>query len=1194
MDIPKKSTMDFPTSPVDPEVFQAMQNVDVISLSHMSESKLRPVLPALVRMALCKSVDTSEAWATSRKTVLNILSNFDVVNGLVALLSIDFHSLEQDVKKEQNLRDKMGSNQTESALISQVEQGLSLEFERSDCAHRIRLVLSEVFFIIGQVKESKDFYVKTSELFECEIYLEDISDVLCIAQAELPSLLPIVSLANALLSVKNGSWLLCRLVANSPDCFHEVCKHLVSHGEKVDEDSVAGQRRMSMLQMLCSMNPLETLTVRSLCVQHCAMAGLTISLSLSIIYNQHHHRYRHTSTIADNDLLPFITSLLLGPDQNIRTWFSQYIKSGQKKKKSKASQLVSLRQTLLDLLQEILPKPYQAIASNQVIKASSFIRLYCALKGMAAFKFTDQEMKLILDLITSQPPLSAAGARFVSLGLCFLISSPYFMVSSEQEGQVTEWIRWLMKFGDSFDKEAGGTSFEELLFLIAIHFHSNQTYAIADLVSATLGMKSPVKSNNLTKLRHIFTQEVFTEQVITMHAVKVPVTPQLNDNMTGYLPVHSIYQLLKSYSFAKHKVAIKDWIYKQMLNSSVPLHSKLPPLIEVYVNSILVKGNKSDFQNEPIAEQDVLDVFKESVFTVRSSHRMDTSKPDKQSSEDQPCLTPQLLMLYYMLLYEDSLLNNMKSIVSCNRKVKVYPEYVMEEIPINFLIQEAQKNQQFYAGLFSPLLRLLATHYPHLCLVEDWLEETVAPVGLFHCTGSFSKNACSPEAFQKAVDDVAMNQKCPLAIFQLLDSLLVIPARDLLVYADCIVASLPAILSPSVPRRVQDLIKKIWFRLHGLMPRRLRLMTVNALRISHNGVKSAVALSENDITVDPLVVLQCDNRVFRCPPVLEIVLRVLEAYIQACRVFLSSHIASHPLMETPSFNIASDQDKKDKEKQLQDKTSVSVEQERKELKNALTSAQESAVVQILLECCLRLPEEKKETSLLSNLREVQCLICCFLHQMFIADPNLAKLVHFQGYPSELLPITVAGIPSMHICFDFIRELLSQPQMEKQMFAIELASHLCLQYALPKAMSIARLIINIMFTVLGALSAEERAEFLIKTVPSLVLICQAFPPLCEDVNSLLMQIGRVSMATLSSTSNIMQAAFISDTDPLHHPYHHHSGTTSNTNTASNSILKKKVCTYVKGTLSGQYFRLNQIVRDTFSDIVHKAIVMRNIY
>jgi len=29
------------------------------------------------------------------------------------------------------------------------------------------------------------------------------------------------------------------------------------------------------------------------------------------------------------------------------------------------------------------------------------------------------------------------------------------------------------------------------------------------------------------------------------------------------------------------------------------------------------------------------------------------------------------------------------------------------------------------------------------------------------------------------------------------------------------------------------------------------------------------------------------------------------------------------------------------------------------------------------------------------LREIQCRVCSSLHQMFIADPHIAKLVHFQ-------------------------------------------------------------------------------------------------------------------------------------------------------------------------------------------------------
>lgn len=45
-------------------------------------------------------------------------------------------------------------------------------------------------------------------------------------------------------------------------------------------------------------------------------------------------------------------------------------------------------------------------------------------------------------------------------------------------------------------------------------------------------------------------------------------------------------------------------------------------------------------------------------------------------------------------------------------------------------------------------------------------------------------------------------------------------------------------------------------------------------------------------------------------------------------------------------------------------------------------------------------DAEPEGGLLSDLREVQCLICCLLHQMFIADPNIAKLVHFQVIQCE--------------------------------------------------------------------------------------------------------------------------------------------------------------------------------------------------
>ena len=54
------------------------------------------------------------------------------------------------------------------------------------------------------------------------------------------------------------------------------------------------------------------------------MPGLAISLSLQIGKSD-----RQTDTQTD-DLVAFVSSLLLGNDQAIRMWFSQFVKAGQK------------------------------------------------------------------------------------------------------------------------------------------------------------------------------------------------------------------------------------------------------------------------------------------------------------------------------------------------------------------------------------------------------------------------------------------------------------------------------------------------------------------------------------------------------------------------------------------------------------------------------------------------------------------------------------------------------------------------------------------------------------------------------------------------------------------------------------------------------------------------------------------------
>ncbi|XP_061596154.1 integrator complex subunit 2 isoform X1 [Cololabis saira] len=1125
--------------------FEAMQKVDVVRLAALSDPELRLLLPCLVRMALCAPADQSQSWAQDKKLILRLLSGVEAVNSIVALLSVDFHALEQDARKEQQLRHKAGASNGESVLVSQLQHGLTLEFEHSDPLRRLRLTLSELLAIMNKVVDSNgEFFLKSSELFESPVYLEEVADVLCILQAELPSLLPIVDVAEALLHVRNGDWFLCLLVANVPDSFNEVCRGLIKNGERQDEESVGGRRRTEALRQLCQMNPSQALNIRAMVVEECHLPGLGVALTLD---------YKpDAADDAVSPLVSYVSGLLLGTNSKVRTWFSMFIRNGQQRKRESSSVLWQMRRQLLLELVAILPRSrsthvpndgnmddesgsgYSGLREEHVVKASALLRLYCALMGIAGLRPTDEEAEQLLQLMTSRPPATPAGVRFVSLSFCKLLAFPTLVSTPEQEQLMVMWLSWMIKEEEYFESAAGvSASFGEMLLLVAMYFHSNQLSSIIELVCSTLGMKIAIKPSSLSKMKTIFTQEIFTEQVVTAHAVRVAVTNNLSANITGFLPIHCIYQLLRSRSFTKHKVSIKDWIYRQLCETTTPIHTQLIPLIDAYINSILTPASKANPEatNQPITEQEILNVFQS------SAGQGDSSRGGRQRYS----ITTQLLILYYILSYEENLLASTKQLALMQKKPKSYTAALMDQIPIKYLVTQAQGLQQELGGLHSSLLRLLATNYPHLCLVEDWVcEEQVTGTLPLLRRMMLPTNTCRytqnqlHQAFQK------LPSSSP-RLMRILEHLTLLSPGDLIPYAEALTASTALLLEPAVPRRIMQTLNKLWMGLNTVMPRRLWVMTVNALQPSAKLLRQQT-YTQNDLMVDPLIVLRCDQRVYRCPPLIDIVLHMLNGYLLASRAYLQCH-----LKETADFD-----------RQTVSNLGVSGQPDtpevtREELKNALLSAQDSAAVQILLEICLPNSEEQQlgattesllqsirvpvqgkrkqgslgsaaraveedaepEGGLLSDIREVQCLICCLLHQMFIADPNIAKLVHFQGYPQALLPLTVAGIPSMHICLDFIPELLAQPQLEKQIFAIQLLSYLCTQYALPKSLSVARLAISVMGTLLTVLTRAKRFSFFMPTLPCLVAFCQAFPPLYDDVAALLVQVGQVCASDVAT-------------------------------------------------------------------------------
>lgn len=619
--------------------FSTVQRVDVEALVTLPEWELRPLLPCLVRMALCAPLDTRPEWARKKEAILRVLSGIESVNSLVALLSIDFHLLEIDVRKDQMLRAKAGPS-ADSILIPPLTNAISIEFERSDAAGRLRLVLSQLLTLMVSNGAQVD-KERVADLFSMDIYVDEVADVLSIAHTELPGLLSVADMSEALLVVKNGAAFVTRLVANSPESFLEVAYQLISNASERLEDS---DRRADCLGQLCRMNPAEALQVRARAVELCRMPELCVVLTLEQPEQQ-------------SDLVAFVSGLLLGSDEKVRNWFATYVRNYQKRPEQTALSL--MRAKLLHKLRSSISfnKDYHELAESTVIvEMNGLIRLYSALK-VAGMRFSDEENQILLQVVTCRCQPTPAGVRFICLSVSMLLSSPALIATQEFERQALEYLRYLVSQAQE--------GVAELLLLVAIHFHANQLGAIAELVCTTLAMRVAVRPNSLAKMRSLFIAELFTEQVVTAHAVRVPVTPRLNADVTGFLPVHCVYQLLKSRSFSKQRVSIKDWVYRQLLEATTPLHPILPSLIEVYVHSVL--SPIGECTHQPLTDAEVISA---------------SSKTNGIKAE----ILPSLLMLYYLLLYEDVRLANIRQLQGAakGRKVKAYSANLITRLPIRY------------------------------------------------------------------------------------------------------------------------------------------------------------------------------------------------------------------------------------------------------------------------------------------------------------------------------------------------------------------------------------------------------------------------------------------------------------------------------------------------------------------------------
>eukprot|EP01134_Creolimax_fragrantissima_P004885 CFRG4885T1 len=229
---------------------------------------------------------------------------------------------------------------------------------------------------------------------------------------------------------------------------------------------------------------------------------------------------------------------------------------------------------------------------------------------------------------------------------------------------------------------------------------------------------------------------------------------------------------------------------------------------------------------------------------------------------------------------------------------------------------------------------------------------------------------------------------------------------------------------------------------------------------------SVAAYTRLDFLKDPLLLLRVSSDILLHPRLLSILLKILGPVLEAANDHFGRMTQAVSSMK--EYRLSA------------------LEQQQATVKHFRASA----VVQLLLESACQ--ETYKE-------------IFAFIHHLFIEIPMLIKLVHFQTYADDLLPLTVSGIPSMHMCMSFIPELISQPDVDQQIFGVLLASHLAFQYPVGQNVAAIRAVLTFLQHNIS-LSSPDRTRILVKCLPVLPRFCETLPSIVHECIALLVSTG----------------------------------------------------------------------------------------
>ncbi|KAG2377342.1 hypothetical protein C9374_009253 [Naegleria lovaniensis] len=699
-------------------------------------------------------------------------------------------------------------------------------------------------------------------------------------------------------------------------------------------------------------------------------------------------------------------------------------------------------------IQEILSRHIVAELQGEetsVADTCSLLRLCCALMLLSSYNVFKNDFSLVIASNHNLPvSIHLTKLRFSFLFICgenitASLSSDLTVIDLPKSNIVQvlrDFIRSLMEVSNSMStsdtlSSHDKTTIKNILLLLATNFHAQLYKSIATFVLDTLHPtlknakhlshnassyssgsggqqteQTKIPSNKLSRqlldentlkrqlgdrIANLFVSELFPVEKLA-HDI-LTVTPLPFYTADNDYVLQCVFRMLKSRLFRKHSVDASDWVFQQVrslypVNEQITLHHLIPKIIHELIHSNCIPYATMPFDMKLFNDEMILDVFE--------------SNTSNQISR--------ALILYYIL--------------SVNNSVKKhrYGPTIIEKCNVVEVVKYVKEHRKQVGVFYSQLLSAVE-ELQYLFHLETLLSEGIFSTEAV-AIGSLSDSDIS-NAIQSPMSDQAKTKL-------VLDELRISSPELSQQHMNEIIYMLDISNKEGLMQNFQDvryyvfLAFQEWWKwmFSKTNPMRLALQTANVLVQKESG-----ELKYYDIYQNILLLFRVDQRIFQCPPLLDIFLQMLSLFMSASRKFI--------LQSTHSDAG---------------------------LKDTLIKTQESSILQLLLEYLnprilnngsVESDKPLHEDDGSTDMRIVQRKICQFIHQRFIENPTLSKLIHFQTYNPALLPITVSLIDSIHICMDFILELLNQPKVNQQMFAVQLASYLCEKYPLQRYIDIAR-------------------------------------------------------------------------------------------------------------------------------------------